>query len=88
MLLQEDVSEESRESELQEKDGGKCEFYKPLEVMRLRRISFVSRSTVSPLENSIHRFVGEASTVSWSKGKFRKYLWGSEFTVLSYCSGL
>ena len=24
----------------------------------------------------------------WVIGKSRKYLWGSEFTVLSYCSGM
>ena len=56
--------------------------------MHLQPISFISRSTVSSLENSIKIFVGEAAAVRWAMVKFRKYLWVSEFTVLSYCSGM
>ena len=56
--------------------------------MYLRPISFISRSTVCPLENSKNIFVGESATVRWAIGRFINYLWGSEFTVLSYCSGL
>ena len=81
-------SEVSRKSEVQEKNGGKCEFYNSLELMRLRLIPFISGSTVLLLENSRHGFVVEAYTVRWSIGKFIKYLWGSEFTVLSDYSGL
>ena len=88
VLLQEYVSEEARKSYSQEKDGGKCEFDKSLEGMRLRPIYFISRSTVLPLENSRHRFLGESAIVRWAIGKFRKYLWGSEFTLLSDLSGL
>ena len=43
---------------------------------------------VSPLENSRDSFVGESATVMWAVGKFINYLWGSEFMVLSDCSGL
>ena len=88
VLLQADVSEEARKSEAQEKDGVKCEFDKYLEGMRLRPIYFILRSTVLPLEKSRHNFVGEAYSVRWYIGNFRNYLWGSEFMVLSDCSGL
>ena len=82
VLLQADVSEESRKSEAQEKAGRKCEFENYLEGIHLQPISFISISTVSTLKKSRHSFVGEESTVRWDIGKFRKYLWGSEFTVL------
>ena len=49
---------------------------------------FYLKITVSPLKNSRHSFVVEKDTVRWAIGKFRNYLWESEFTVLSYCSGL
>ena len=54
--------------------------------MRLRPIYFISRSTVSSLENSRHSFLVETDTARWDIGKFRKFLWGSEFNVLSNCS--
>ena len=41
-----------------------------------------------PLENSRHSFVGEEATVRWAIGKFRKYLWGLESTILSDYSGM
>ena len=88
VLLKADVSEEARNPEEQEKSGGKCEFENSLEGMRLRPIYFISRSTVLPLEKSRHSFVGEVAAVRWAIGKFRKYLWQSEFMVLSDCSGL
>ena len=88
VLLQEYVSEESGKSEAKEKAVKKCEFYKSLEGMRLRPIYSTSRSTVLPLEKSRHSFVLEAAAVRWAIGKFRKYLWRSEFTVLSDCSGM
>ena len=37
---------------------------------------------------SRHIFIGEADAVRWDIGKFRKYLWGSEFTLLSDFSGM
>ena len=88
MILQEDVPEEAKKQEAQEKQCGKCEFGKSLEGMRLQPIYLISRSTVSPLEKSKHIFLGEASAVSWAIGKFRKYLLGSEITAISDCSGL
>ena len=77
-----------KKPEAQENNGGKYEFEKFLEGMRLRPISFISKSAVSPLENSGHRFVREVATVRRAIGKFRNYLWGSKFTVLSDYSGL
>ena len=56
--------------------------------MRIPPISFISRSTVSPLEKSRHSFLGESYAVRRAIGKFRKKLWGSELTVLSDCSGI
>ena len=88
VLLQAENSEEARDAEDRERAGGKCEFDKSIDGLRLRPICFVSRATASPLEKSRHSFVGEAATVRWAIGKFRKYLWGSEFTVLTDCSGL
>ena len=82
MILQADESAEARKSEVQEKDGGKCEFYNSLEGMRLRPIYFISGSTVSPLEKSRHIFVGETAAVRWVIGNFRNYLWGADIRVL------
>ena len=63
VLLQADKLVESINSWSQGKDSVNFEFEKSPEVMRLEKISFVSRSTVSPLENSRHIFVGEAAAV-------------------------
>ena len=41
VLLQEDVSEESKNSESQEKGGGKSEFENSLEGMSLQPIYFI-----------------------------------------------
>ena len=82
------MSQKKKKLEAQEKAGSKCEFDKSLEVIRLQPISCISRSTVLPLENSRHSFVKEGAEVRWAIGKFRKYLWVSEFRVLSYCSDL
>ena len=49
---------------------------------------FYLKITVSPLEKSRHIFVLEKDTVRWAIGKFRNYLWGKYFMVLSYCSVL
>ena len=83
VILQADVSAEARKSEAKEKYSEKCEFDKSLEGIYLRPISFISISTVLPLEKSINRFVVGASTVRRAIGNFRKYLWGTESTVLS-----
>ena len=63
VIQQADVLEEVINSEAQEKYGGNCEFDNSLEGMRLRPISFISRSTLFPLENSRHVFLEEAATV-------------------------
>ena len=75
-------------SEAQEKAGGNRKFDKFLEVMCLRPISFILRSTVSPLEKSIHIFVVESSAVRWPIGKFINQLVEEELTVIFDCSGL
>ena len=77
VLLQEDDSEYARESEAQYKDSGNCEFDKSLDGMRLRPISFISISTVSPQEKSRHIFSGETAALRWAIGKFMNYLWGA-----------
>ena len=77
VILQVYVSEEEIKSEAQKKAGIKWEFDNSLEVMGLRPISFISRSTVLPLGKSRHVFVGESTSVRWVIGKFNKYLWGS-----------
>ena len=87
-ILQKYGSLEARNTEAQEKASGKCEFNKSLEGMRLWPIFLILISTVSPLENSRQNVLGEAAAVRWAMGKFRNYLWGTEFTVLSNCSGL
>ena len=71
-----DVLLEAIKSGAQEKYGGKCEFDNSLEGMSLRPISFIPISKVTPLENSIHGYVVEATVLRQSMGKFRKYLWG------------
>ena len=88
LLLQAEDSVETRNSEAQENSGRNYEFDKYLEGMCLRPIYFVSRSTVSPLENSRHIFVGEAATLRWAIGKFIKYLLVAEFIGLSDFSGI
>ena len=49
VLLKEYESAEARNSEAQEKEGGKCEFDKSLEVMRLQPIYFTLILMVLPL---------------------------------------
>ena len=88
VILQADVLEEVINSDAQEKYVGKYEFDKSLEGMLLQPISFISRSTLFPLENSRHVFFGEATTVRWAIVTFINYLWGSPFMVLSYFSGM
>ena len=45
-------------------------------------------AVVLPLEYPIHIFVGEGAAVRWAIEKFRNYLRGAEFMVLSNCSVL
>ena len=61
LFLQSDDSAESIKSDAQEKDGGKCEFDKYLEGLRLWPTSFIYRSMVAPLEKSRHSFAREAA---------------------------
>ena len=56
VILQTYDSVDTIKAEAQEKFGENCEFDKYLGEMRLRPISFISRSTVSPLKNSLHNF--------------------------------
>ena len=88
VLLQADDSDEARAAEKAEKDGGRCEFDRTIEGLRLRPIAFISRRTQTAIEKSAHSYVGEAGTIRWAVGKFRHYLYGASFTVLTDCSGL
>ena len=82
MIRQSDDSVEPKQSEAQEKDIGRCEFDKYLKRTHLRPIYFISRLMVSPLEKSRNSFVGESDAVKWDIGKFSKYFWVADFTVL------
>ena len=83
VLLKIDNSAKARNSEAQEKDRIKCGFDKYLEEMILQKIYFISKSTVSLLENSKDSFVGQSDAVRWSIRNFRKYLLGGENS--QYC---
>ena len=88
VLLQADpADEQATNAEARELAGGKCEFDKTKSGLRLRPIAFLDR-TNTPGEHSYHSFTGEAAAGRWAIGKFKKYLYGVEFTWLTDCSGL
>ena len=74
-ILKSGYSVDAIKSEAKEKYGEKYGFGNSLEGLNIRPIYFIYRATVSPLDNSRQRFLGEASAVSWEIGKFRKYFW-------------
>ena len=71
VIIQADDLVDSISQRHKKRTGGKCEFDNSLEEICLRPISFISRSTVSPLENPRHRCVGESVSVRWSIRKFK-----------------
>jgi RNase H-like domain found in reverse transcriptase len=87
VLLQPDNSQTSQLAEHMENKGGQCLFDLTRSGLRLRPISFLSRKTTQP-EQSYHSYVGEASAGRWAFSKWRKYLFGKEFTWLTDCNGL
>jgi hypothetical protein len=87
VLLQADASDESKLAEDIESQGGPCSFDLTRSGLRLRPISFLSRKT-TPAEQSYHSYVGEASAGRWAFSKWRKHLFGKEFTWLTDCNGL
>ena len=56
--------------------------------LRLRPISFISHKTKTSFKRSSHSYVGEAGVIQWAVGKFRKYLYRTDFTVMTDCSSL
>jgi RNase H-like domain found in reverse transcriptase/Integrase zinc binding domain/Reverse transcriptase (RNA-dependent DNA polymerase) len=87
VLLQPDTSATSQIAEDVECQGGQCNFDLTRSGLRLRPISFLSRKTTTP-EQSYHSYVGEASAGRWAFSKWRKHLFGKEFTWLTDCNGL
>ena len=85
VLLQAGCSKKEEEAVHREILGGKCEFDKGLEGLRLRPIAFISQHRKE--KSSRHSFVGEAATGRWAFLKFKRYLLGREFTWITDCSG-
>jgi hypothetical protein len=86
VLLQAGCSKEEEDAMMREVAGGKCEFDKTVNGLRLRPISFISMRRRDT--SSRHSFVGEASTGRWAMLKFKHHLIGREFTWITDCSGL
>jgi hypothetical protein len=87
VLLQADSSPQAKAAEAKELEGGRCEFDRRKSGLRLRPIAFIDRTCTLP-EHSFHSYVGEVSAGRWAIGKFRKWLYGAEFTWLTDCSGV
>jgi hypothetical protein len=85
-LLQAGCSKEEEGAMMREVKGGKCEFDKTVNGLRLRPISFISMRRQATL--SRHSFVGKASTGRWATLKFKHHFIGREFTWITDCSGL
>ena len=68
-------------AELDEIKGGPCLFDKTLSAvsLRLRPIAFLSRRCTAK-EQSWHSYTGEAATGYWAFLKWKRYLFGREFT--------
>jgi hypothetical protein len=86
VLLQAGCSTEEEDAMMREVKGGKCEFDKTVNGLRLRPIAFISMRR--KLTSSRHSFVGEAATGRWAMLKFKHHLIGREFTWITDCSGL
>ena len=56
--------------------------------LRLRPIAFISCKTKTSFKRSYHSYVVEAGVIQSAVGNFLKYLYRTEFTVMTYCSSL
>ena len=64
-----------------------CAFDKPMHKLRLRPIAFSSRKC-SENEGGLHSYTGEAATGVWAIEKYKRHLFGREFTWMTDCNGL
>ena len=89
VLLQADPNNaEAQEQEKQETKGTiPCNFDKHMHQLRLRPIAFSSRKC-SDSESAMHSYTGEAATGVWAIEKYKRHLFGKEFTWMTDCNGL
>ena len=89
VLLQADPGDaKAAEHEKKETNGeGICQFDKHMRQLRLRPIAFASRKC-SDSEGNMHSFTGEAATGVWAIEKYKRHLFGKEFTWMTDCNGL
>ena len=89
VLLQADPdNQKAEQSENQEANKeGQCEFDKHMHRLRLRPIAFSSRKCTDS-EGNMHSFTGEAATGVWAIEKYKRHLFGKEFTWMTDCNGL
>lgn len=89
VLLQADPdSEEARHSEAQEAMKTEpCSFDKHMHQVRLRPVAFSSRKC-NESESAMHSYTGEAATEVWAIEKYKRRLFGKEFTWMTDCNGL
>ena len=83
------TSDVARKAEEEEIRGGPCVFDRTLDPkeLRLRPISMISRRCIKA-EHSYHSFTGECAAGVWAIEKFKRYLYGKEFTWLTDCAGV
>jgi RNase H-like domain found in reverse transcriptase len=89
VLLQADPEDaEARQREQNETAKAQaCEFDKHKHKLRLRPIAFSSRKC-SESEGGVHSYTGEAATGVWAIEKYKRHLFGKEFTWMTDCNGL
>jgi Reverse transcriptase (RNA-dependent DNA polymerase)/RNase H-like domain found in reverse transcriptase len=89
VLLQADPEDNiAKESERQEtEDATACAFDKHMHIMRLRPIAFSSRKCTET-ESAMHSYTGEAATGVWAIEKYKRHVFGKEFTWMTDCNGL
>lgn len=88
VLLQADPEDPiAMEAEREETQGKACSFDKHLHKLRLRPIAFASRRC-SGNEGNQHSYTGEAATGVWAIEKYKRHLFGREFTWMTDCNGL
>ena len=86
-ILQSEQSEKAEEALMAEINGGKCEFDKTVNGLRLRPIAFISRRCTGR-ERDYHSHVGETVAGKWAMDRFKHWLLGREFTWITDCSGI
>ena len=89
VLLQADPTDnDATEHERTEtEDGEHCKFDKHMHQLRLRPLAFASRKCTEQ-EGNMHSFTGEAATGVWAIEKYKRHLFGREFTWMTDCNGL